>query len=576
MLFIAVLILGFLEVVGIASVLPFMELLSKPDAIAKSSWLKWAYVFFGFEDEKSFLIASGGFVIFVISLSGLFSVVTNYFQLRFSWDLSHRMGMNLLKQYIKKTYSYFLTQNTADLRAYLIAEVAAITSGVFVPLLEFISRSVICLVIFLLLLTVSPQVTITMVLFLGGAYGLIYLSRQQFLKRLGSARIEANTARYKYLEEMLTGIKTLKIFGVEESFQKRYERVSEDFSTIHPKVQMTYITPKYLLETIAFGGILGVTLYLYTTTGDLNKSIPRLSLYAVAGYRLLPSLQRAFASIAKVKYNMPSLHKLYSDLKSSASAIDGEEEKSPMPFQEKIRFNKVSFRYDNADVYQAKELDVTIKKGSTVAFVGSTGSGKTTIADLLTGLLIANKGGSVEVDGITITEENARTWQKNIAYVPQEVFLYDDTVKANVAFGVAEEDIDNILLEKALKMAEVYDFVSEELAHGVDTKIGERGVRLSGGQRQRLGLARALYRQPSLLVLDEATSALDSVTEKEVIESLKSLPSGITTVVIAHRMSTVRYADLIFLVEKGEVAARGTYDELIAANDQFKQMAVPI
>lgn len=572
LLFSAILILGFLEVIGIASVLPFMELLSKSDAISESSLLTRIYNTFGFEDQRSFLIASGGFVIFIIALSNLFSIATNYFQLRFSWNISHRMETQLLKYYASKPYSYFLTQNTSELRAYLIAEVATVTSGVLIPLIEFISRSIVCLVIFTLLLLVSLEVTVTMIAFLGGAYLLIYVSRQRFLKKLGKQRIEANTKRYKYLEEMLTGIKTVKIYGVQDAFYERYERVSKAFSKIQPKVQMTYATPKYILEILAFGGILSITLYLYVTTGDLTKALPRLSLYAVAGYRLLPSLQRAFASISKVKHNVPSLHKLYNDLMSSklsSGPISPAVEK--MSFNQKIKVENLGFKYDGSSTDLLNNISFTIEKGSVAAFVGSTGSGKTTLIDMITGLLFSTSG-QIWIDDEVLHSGNAQQWQKNIAYVPQEVFLYDDTIRANIAIGENEQAVDERQLIKAMKLADIHDFVVSQLAEGLDTKIGERGIRLSGGQRQRLGLARALYRKPSLLVLDEATSALDNITERGIIKSLRSLPKGLTTIVIAHRLSSVRYADNIFLLENGMIMGSGQYEDLLKESDQFKKM----
>jgi len=573
LLFCAILILGFLEVLGIASVLPFMELLSKPDAILESSWLQRTYTFFDFQSSRNFIIACGTFVISTIALSNLLGIATTYFQLKISWNISHRMSTHLLQTYAQKPYSYFLNQNTAELRTYLIAEVAALTSGVLIPMIEFLSRTLISTIIFGLLLYVSPQVTLTMVVFLGGSYLAIYVSRQKFLKRLGGERIQANADRFRYLEEMLTGIKTVKIYGVKDFFYQRFEKKSRRFNDIQPKVQMVYATPKYILEIVAFGGILAFTMYLFISTGDLSKALPRLSLYALAGYRLLPSLQRAFAAAAKVKHNLPSLNKLYDDLVEAAEQPEiASAPKNKMPFEKSIVLDALSFSYEGASSNVLQQLDLTISKGNTLAFVGSTGSGKTTLIDIVTGLL-SPTGGTLAVDDTTITTENVEQWQRNIAYVPQEVFLYDDTVRANVTIGIDEKDVDAARLEQVLKMTDIYDFISNELAEGLNTTIGERGVRLSGGQRQRLGLARALYTNPSLLILDEATSALDSITEKGIIESLKSLPDDLTVIIIAHRLSTVQYADDIFLLEDGKIVNHGMYDDLIANNQTFKRMA---
>ncbi|WP_421985394.1 ABC transporter ATP-binding protein [Roseivirga sp.] len=320
------------------------------------------------------------------------------------------------------------------------------------------------------------------------------------------------------------------------------------------------------------GGVLTITMYFFVTSGNLLKSLPRLTLYAIAGYRLLPALQKAFSAIAKVKHSMPSLHKLYDDLMLAKGLEDKEGESiERMPFKNKISIKNISFRYEEMNSDVLKDLNFEICKGSMTAFVGATGSGKTTLIDIITGLLSPEKGELI-VDGVNTTSHNIAEWQQNIAYVPQEVYLYDDTLKANITFGKDLVDNDDKRMTSALQMAGIYDFIMNELPQGLDTKIGERGVRLSGGQRQRIGLARALYRNPTVLVLDEATSALDNITEKAIIESLKLLPDEITVIMIAHRLSTVKYADTIFLLEKGEVIGTGSYDDLIESNNTFREM----
>lgn len=568
----SILLLGFFEVLGIASVLPFMELLSKPNAVDQSKWLTYAYELLNFQSLRSFVIAVGCFIIGVITLANIVGIATNYFQLRLSWNIAHRFSTSLLRVYLKKPYSFFLSTNTSDLRAYTLTEVSALVSGILIPLIDFISRSIICLVIFTLLMLVSPQVTLTMAFFLGGMYGLIYVSRSKFLKRLGKQRIKSNALRFRFLEEMLTGIKTVKIYKGQQYFYQRYEEESRSFNNIQPKVQMTYATPKYLLEVLAFGAILGVTLYLFITEGDLTKALPRLSLYAIAGYRLLPALQKAFAAIAKVKHNWVSLHKLYDDL-MIAKADPGFDTtpKTPVNFERSISVKNICFTYENQEEAVLHSLNLDIPKGSMVAMVGSTGSGKTTMIDIITGLLTPSSG-TISIDNTVLDPEKMEAWQEQIAYVPQEVFLYDDTVRANIIFGADTGTDTDERLEYALKMAGIHDFVTGELSDGVDSAIGERGVRLSGGQRQRLGLARALYKNPSVLVLDEATSALDSITEKAILESLQALPDDLTIIMIAHRLSTVQYADKIFLLNQGKLVSEGSYQELIENNDTFKEM----
>jgi ATP-binding cassette subfamily C protein len=574
-LLIVVLLLGFFEVVGIASVLPFMEMLSKKESITTNKNLIWLYENINFGNYQNLVIALGGFIIATITLANLLGILSQYMRLTFSWNLAHRMSVGLLKVYAQKPYSYYLKQNTSDLRAYILNEVASLTSKVILPVIEFISQAIVCTIILVLLLMVSPLTTLTMGGVLGGAYALIYILRQRSLKRLGQDRIDSNINKYKYLEEMLSGIKTVKTYSAQTFFEERFAKESLRYSQIQPKVQMTYATPKYILEIVAMGGVLMVTMYLYLNSGDFLKSLPRMTLYAIAGYRLLPAMQKVFASLAKLKHSMPSLHRLYDDLITVRDMPEIDEEVkadiTPLPFHQNIEMSGINFKYDEDGPQILKNLNVGFNKGDMVAFVGSTGSGKTTLVDIFTGLLTADSG-KLKIDGVEVNADNTEQWQKNIAYVPQDVYLYDDTIKANITFGHSNHRYNEDSMMDALKMAGIYDFIINELPEGINTVIGERGVRLSGGQRQRLGLARALYSKPSVLVLDEATSALDNITEKGIIESLLSLPEEITTVMIAHRLSTVQYADTIFILDSGNLVGQGSYYELIKSNDVFKEM----
>jgi ATP-binding cassette subfamily C protein len=564
--------MGFLEVVGIASILPFMQLLAEPNAIEKSSLLKGAYDFFAFESHRSMLIATGVGVIVLITLTNIFSAITIWLQFKYSWQVAHNMATRLLRTYLRKPYSFYLNKNTSELRAYLVSEVGKLTSGVLIPFIEMTSRAVVSFVIFGLLIWVDPKVAFTMAGVLGGAYLLIFFSQRKILKRLGEVRIKTNVARYKTLAELLTGIKTVKVSGTKNFFYGRYEAASEEFCSVQPKVSVMMAIPKYFLEVFAFGGILAVTLYLYTVGGNLQAALPRLSLYAVAGYRLLPALQRAFTAASRLKHNMPVLEKLHPDLYASLHDNFVEETNiEALPFHRDFILKNVSFHYENMPQLVLNNLNVTIQKGEIVAFVGSTGAGKTTLIDLLVGLLNPTDG-QLLVDGKALTTNNHAVWQQQISYVPQEVFLFDDTVARNVAIGETDEQIDWEQLKKVTQLADIYSFIQDEMPEKFHTQIGERGVRLSGGQRQRLGLARALYRNPSVLVLDEATSALDSITEKSIIESLKTLPDNMTIVIIAHRLSTVRHADCIYLLENGQIVDQGSYDRLQESSGVFREM----
>jgi len=563
--------MGLLEVVGVASILPFMQLMAEPNAIEKSSWLSSVYEYFQFESPRQMLIYSGIGIIILIGVTNIFTVFTTWLQYKFSWEIAHHLGVRLLRTYIYKPYDFYLDNNSSKIKAYIISEVGSLTGGVIIPIIEIFSRLFMSIIILSMLVFVDPKVAMVMFGGLGGAYLIIYLSQKNYLKRIGTHRINMNLLRYQSLQELLQGIKTIMVYNKREFFYDRYHYASREFSDIQPKYNLLLSIPRSLLEFLAFGSILGVTIYLYTDSGNIQSAIPRLSLYAVAGYRLLPAMQKIFTALAKLRHNFPIVNKLYTDLKKSHIDYKMKEPVRALPFQEAVVLDNVSFKYENATRPVIDHLTIEIKKGETVAFIGSTGSGKTTLVDLFVGLLYPGKG-KIIVDNTALTASNITQWQKQLAYVPQEVFLFDDSVASNITLGVAQEAIDYTQLEKATRLSDIYDFIKEDLPEGFDTKIGEKGVRLSGGQRQRLGLARALYQSPAVLVLDEATSALDSITEKSIIESLKKLPQDLTTIIIAHRLSTVKHADCIYILDEGKIIAKGTYDSLVDSNKSFQTM----
>ena len=305
--------------------------------------------------------------------------------------------------------------------------------------------------------------------------------------------------------------------------------------------------------------------------GEFVLVIPVLTVYALAGYRFIPALQNIYGSVTQLRYAEPAINEIYNDIKSLGS-FNIEENKTILQFNKNITLNHVYFQYPKSSKTALRDIHINIPVNRTVGLVGSTGSGKTTVADVILGLLKAHKG-TLEVDGKIINDSNRRNWQRSIGYVPQFIYLADDTVAANIAFGVDPKNIDNAAILRAAKIANLHEFVVNELPKKYETYVGERGIRLSGGQRQRIGIARALYHDPKLLVLDEATSALDSITEKAVMEAVNNLGKEITIILIAHRLSTVKKCDTIFLLENGKLKEKGTFQELIQLSDQFKESA---
>ena len=295
--------------------------------------------------------------------------------------------------------------------------------------------------------------------------------------------------------------------------------------------------------------------------GDFNNALPVISLYVFAGYRLMPALQGVYSSVAQLTFVGPSLNKLHDDLKN-IKLSNVKQDQSDLYFNSSITLNNINYSYPNASRKSLKNISLTIPAKTTVGIVGTTGSGKTTIVDIILGLL-EPQNGTLEVDNMVINQKNSKTWRKCIGYVPQHIYLADDTISANIAFGVDPINIDNNSVEKVSKIANLHNFVINELPQKYQTKIGERGVRLSGGQRQRIGIARALYHNPKVLVFDEATSALDNDTEKSVIDAVNNLSKDITIIMIAHRLNTVKICDIIFKIENGELVSEGNFNQII-------------
>lgn len=568
----AILLMGLLEVVGVASILPFMQLIAEPNTVETHGWLATAYQFFNFTTHRQMLISVGFAVIGLIAFTSLFSIFTTWLQYKYSWETAHNMSMRLLTTYINKPYRFFVNSNTSQLNAYVISEVSSLTGGVLIPTIEIFSRAFVSIIIFGLLLWVDIKIALIMFGALGGAYILIYQAQKKSLEKIGHHRIDMNLLRYQSLREFLDGIKTVMVYNKQAFFYNRYEYASEEFCNVQPKYNIMLAAPRSVLELIAFGSILGCTMYLFIDSGNIQSAIPRLSLYAVAGYRLLPALQKAFAAAAKLRHNLPVFEKLYPDLAISLQIQkDINTKVIPLSLDESLKIDQINFTYNRSEQKIIDNFSLNIEKGQTVAFIGSTGSGKTTLVDLIVGLLEPTSG-KITIDNTIISSSNVKSWRASLAYIPQEVFLFDDTVLSNIAFGNDKEKIDYNRLKKVTQIADIHQFITQELPEGFETKIGERGVRLSGGQRQRLGLARALYANPEVLILDEATSALDSITEQGIIDSLKLLPKDITTIIIAHRLSTVRHADQIYILKGGKIVDQGTYEHLMNFNETFKKM----
>lgn len=567
------------EMAGIASIMPFMAVVTNPDVIHSQRWLSAAYAGLGFRSDQSFLLFLGLVVLALLVTSNIIKATGTFLTLRYHNRLNYTLSRRLLASYISRPYQFFLKRNTAELGANVITEVTKVVTGVLTPATAIVSSFLICLAIVALLVVVDPLVALAIAGVLGSAYGTILLTARRRLGDVGKEQVRANQERHRVAGEAMCGIKDLKVLGREVTLLQRFSVQADRHARNNVTAGLIAQLPRYALETIAFGGILVVVMYLVSRGERATNIAPLLALYAFAGYRLMPALQQLFASLTTLRFHAPSLDVLYHDLGGERGGdFDATErlERSlhapVLPFVRELSLRRVSFRYQDTVAPALRDLDIVISPLTSVGIVGPTGCGKTTTVDIILGLLAPTEGQFL-VDGVEVTQHNLASWRRNLGYVPQHIYIADDTIARNIAFGVPDDSIDMESVRRAARIANIADFIESELPDGYQTSVGERGLRLSGGQRQRIGIARALYRDPSVLVMDEATSALDGITEEAVMEALHSLSRKKTVIVIAHRLSTVRECDVIYLLERGTIVAQGSHRDLMRESAWFRAAA---
>ena len=576
------LIVAVFEAAGIASVLPFMTVVAKPEMIQTNRILSSLYHLVGSRSQDSFLTFLGGAVLVMIVGSLALKAFGFGIQVRFANLRNHSIGLRLVKSYLGQSYEWFLGRHTSDLSRIVLSEVSQVVHGALFNAMQISAQAMAVTCIAVLLVFVDPLLAGAVAALLGGAYGVILWVSRKYLARAGRVREATNRARYHAIQEMFGGIKEVKVGGLEAAFVKRFEQPSLQFARSNIAAKKMGELPSFAMQALVFGGMMLVMIYLVESKRGLQGALPVLTLYAFAGYRLLPALQAMFSQAAELRYSTAALNTLHADIRSlglqhvpdfvaQPSQADGRPERR-LSLRDQLEFRGVDFTYGGSTRQILNKVNLAIQANTTVGFVGTTGSGKTTTADLILGLL-EPRGGALFVDGVQITADNVRAWRGNLGYVPQHIFLSDDTIAGNVAFGVPKELVDLAAVENAARIANLHEFVVHDLPQGYQTLVGERGVRLSGGQRQRIGIARALYHDPEVLILDEATSALDNLTEAAVMEAVKNLGSRKTIIMIAHRLTTLESCDRIFFFEGGRVADSGTYGELMERSQQFRAMS---
>ncbi len=547
---------GIFQVIGVTSIFPFLAIAADPDRIRHSQFGLRFLALLPPISNRELLITAGIVAIVGLLLSNAVNLLAEYARTRYAHSFGHWLRVRLLRKMASQPYGYFLQRNSGDLLKKVVGDVMNYIDGVLLPLLDSIARGLTAALLLATLFLVQPVIALSATLGFGAFYLIIF-------RLLARKRREANeglrtsfAGSYREAQQILGGIKPIKVHRAEEHFLSRFAGYSAIVAQMFARVPIIANSARYLVEPLAFGGLVLAVVVLAARGRDFSDILPNLGVMAVAGYRLLPTLQLLYGQVTQFTSMRYSLDEVFEEF-----AAAEREEKSgnveislrkprPVEWQNAITLDAVSFIYPGTDRPVLDRFSVTIQKNMSIGFIGPTGSGKSTLIDLLLGLHRPTSG-RVLIDGLPLTAELIPSWQATIGYVPQEIFLIDDTIARNIALGVPDNEIDDARLQEVCAIAQILDFIETELRDGFQTTTGERGVRLSGGQRQRLGLARALYHRPSLLLLDEATSALDTATEAKLIEALHSLTGKLTIVMATHRLSSMGgYDELINLGNK--------------------------
>jgi len=575
LIMVMILVMDFLDMLGVASIMPFIAILANPELVQSNALLNTTFIIsrqIGIHTIDQFLFALGVLVFFLLVISLAFKALTTDAQLRFILMREYSISKRLVEGCLHQPFCWFLSRHSADLGKTILSEVGAVIGNGVMPMMTLIAQGTVAIALLMLLILIDAKTALIVGLTLVTSYTLIFRATRGLLNRMGTERLIANQARFTAISEAFGASKEVKVGGLEQAYINRFSGPAQTFALNQATAQVISQLPRFAIEAIAFGGMLLLVLYLMLQSGSFAGALPIIALYAFAGYRLMPALQQIYGAFTQLRFVGPAIDALHAEL-MSFQPVHPNPGQDAIAFEQAITLEQIEYSYPNAAQPAVKNLSITIPAKSIVGFVGATGSGKSTTGDLILGLLEAQKG-KLAVDGQVISKHNCSAWQRKIGYVPQQIYLSDNTVAANIAFGQDAKDINQQAVERAAKIANLHQFVINELPQQYETTVGERGIRLSGGQRQRIGIARALYYNPQVLILDEATSALDNLTEQVVMEAVQNLGHEITMILIAHRLSTVKACDTIFLLEKGKLRAQGTFQELTEANEQFRAMAL--
>lgn len=563
---------SFLEVVGIGLIGPFVKLASSPDSLDDTSIFQSIYPWFGIQNTSDLIFILGIIIISIFCFKSVLYFWSRFYIFKFAFTQGERLASNLLKSYMYVPYTFHLQHNTAQLINNIINETNRVIQGSFLQLLNAISNIVIATSLLLLLAKSNIYLLISILGVLLPLFFILNLLRGRIAK-WGKKRTVSQRGMIRTTNHALGSIKETRLAGCEDYFENEIKKYGHDFSRSMTLFSSSQLLPRISIETTLIIFLIGfICIYQKYFSGNVTDLSATLSVFALAAMRLIPSSSQFMQSIGQLQSSNFSLNALFNDLKKLESiGINHKYDKGietsskkynnvHFEFTKTLKIDNISYRYPDSSRDAVRNITLDIKKGASVAFIGKSGAGKTTLADIILGLLIPTNG-DIELDGKSIYQD-LKAWQHLVGYIPQSIFLIDDTIERNIAFGIPDDLIDNMKLQEAIKFSQLDDFI-RDLPYGINTQVGERGVRLSGGQRQRIGIARAIYYGREIIVLDEATSALDNETEKLISDAIHNLSGIKTLILIAHRLSTIEYCDYVYVLEQGTLVDSGTYKNVV-------------
>ena len=558
---IMMLIGGVLESMGIALIAPVMQVVVDPEQIEKSKALSFIYNLFNFTSPTQLAALIMVMLILVFVVKNVFLYFMNVVQLRFVYTNQFATSRRMMINFMQRPYEYYLNADTSVIQRNITSDVNNMY-GLILSSLQLISEIIVFICLVAILISQDAEMTITIAALLVVVLLVIKYFIKPVMTKAGQENQDYYSGLYKWIDESVTGIKEIKIANKENYFINGYADCGAGYVNAVQKYNLYNSTPRLLIETIAIAGMVGYMLVVMARGTSLTQLLPQLTVLAAAAARLLPSANRINNYLTSIAYFEPFLMNVSDNLQMeihdgsiSYNSDDYRKKKEveKLPVLKSINLDKISYKYPGTDKLILDNADMEIPVGKSVGIVGTSGAGKTTIVDVMLGLL-KPVSGHIYADGIDVMEHYPQ-WLKNIGYIPQTIFMIDSTIRKNVAFGYADDEIDDNKVWQALKEASLDEFV-RSLPEGLDTKIGERGIRLSGGQRQRIGIARALFEDPEVLVLDEATSALDNETEAAIMDSINRLHGRKTLVIIAHRLQTIEKCDMVYSINDGKAVIK--------------------